>query len=64
MTEQPEEKYHWIVVFRKGGKLYPYLYRTVTEMTLIVKANKDRSGSYPHRVWAIINDEVHKVDVI
>lgn len=61
MPEVDEEKYHWIVMFRKGGKLYPYMYRTVSEMVLTVKSHYDRHAVYPYRMWVIVDDEVQKV---
>lgn len=61
MTEEPEAKYHWIVMFRKGGRLYPYLWRTIPDMTTIVKSHYERSGVWPHRMWVIVEDEVQKV---
>jgi len=61
VTEPPEDKYHWIVVFRKSGKVYPYMYRTVPEMTLVVKGHHDKYGAYPYRMWVIVEDEVQKV---
>lgn len=64
MTEvEREEKYHWIVVFRKGGKVYPYMYRTVEHMTGTVKAHYDKYGVYPHAMWVMVEDEMQKVEI-
>jgi hypothetical protein len=59
--DNKEEKLHWIVMFRVGSKLYPYMYRSVPEMALVAKGHFDRYGVYPHRMWVIVDDEVQKV---
>jgi len=61
MPEVDEEKYHWIVLFAKGGKLYPYLHRTIPHMTGVIKRFYAEHGHYPFRVWVIVDDEVQKV---
>lgn len=63
MTEQPaEEKYYWIILFKSGGRLYPYLFRTVPYMTQVIKKYCDEhGGTYPFRVWVIVDNEIQKV---
>lgn len=61
MNTDEDEKYHWFVIFRKGEKPYSYLYRTIGHMTDVIQRSYERTGSYPHRMWVIVNDEVNKV---
>ncbi len=61
MTEQPEEKYHWIVIFRKGSKVYTYQNRTERELNQVVKDHYEKYGVHPYRMWVIADDEIEKV---
>lgn len=63
MADEDEEKLHWIVVFNKGGKIYPYMYRTVEYMAAIVKDHHIRHNKYPYRMWVIVDDEVQRVEI-
>ena len=56
-------RYHWFVVFRKGDAPYPYKFRNLDYMTAVFQKSYDRTGSYPFRVWVIIDDEIQKVTV-
>lgn len=59
--QSDDEKYHWIVVFRRYGKVYPYMYRTVETMAETVRVHHEKYGVYPYRMWVIVNDEIQKV---
>jgi len=62
MTDRDTEgKLHWIVIFNKEGKIYPYMYRSVEYMTMVVKAHHDKYNKYPYRMWVIVDDEIQKV---
>lgn len=63
MTDQPDDKYHWIVLFHERGKVYPYLYRDVSYMTAVVKKFYDEHGRYPYRMWAIVDGKMQKVEI-
>jgi hypothetical protein len=58
---QEEEKYHWIVMFNRGGKIYTYLYRTTPHMTEVVKRYYAEHDKYPYRMWVIVDGEIQKV---
>lgn len=59
--QEPEEKYRWIVMFKKGGKLYTYLNRTIPFMTAVIGKYRDEHAEYPYRVWVVVDDEIQKV---
>lgn len=61
--EQDEGKYHWIIMFTRGARLYTYLHRTVPFMTKVLKASYEEHGKYPYRVWVIVDDEIQKVEI-
>ncbi len=61
--DESEERYHWIVVFRKGGKPYTYMFRTIEEMAATMKSHRARKGDYPYRTWVVVDDEIQKVIV-
>lgn len=64
MTEAAdEEKYQWVVRFNPGGKLYTYMYRTVAHMAGVVEVFQEKEGRFPHRMWVVVGDEMHKVDI-
>jgi len=58
---EPEEKYHWVVWFRQGGRLYTYLHRTVEDMTSMVEKHYAEHATYPYRMWVIVDGEIQKV---
>lgn len=60
-ADQDEEKYHWVVIFNKGGKVYPYLYRTIEHMAGVVKKFHDEHNRYPYLMWAIVEDKMQEV---
>lgn len=55
--EDSEEKYRWMILFQKHGKIYPYMYRTVEEMTEILQRHRAKSGKYPYRIWAVVEND-------
>jgi len=61
VTANQEEKYHWVVIFTKGGKPYPYVNRSVAHMTSVVKRFYDEHAVYPYLMCAIVGDEIQKV---
>lgn len=61
MKEEPEEKFRWLVMFVPRGKIYTYMYKTVPQMTEIIKFSHEKHGFYPYRAWVIVDDEVQKV---
>lgn len=63
VTEPPEEKFWWVVLFRPTSiKPYNYL-RTVSEMIEELAKQKKKEGSYPYRVWRIKDGEAEKVEI-
>lgn len=61
--EAPEGRYNWIVVFGKGGKPYTYLKRSIPYMALVVKKFHKEHGTYPHRMWVLVDDEIQAVEI-
>lgn len=58
-----EEKYCWVVMFQRGEKLYTYVNRTVPFMSATLAKYHAKNGTYPYRMWVIVDDEVQKVAV-
>lgn len=63
VTDKPEEKYHWIVLFRPGTWPYLYKYRTLSEMAATFKIQYEKYGNYPLKVWALVKDELREVEI-
>lgn len=63
VTEPSEDdKYHWVVVFRKGQRPYTYLFRTMAEMVSVVKEHRRRNGNHdPYAMWVMVEEEIQKV---
>lgn len=61
--EDAEEKYHWVVVFRRNQLPYTYKFRSVPYMVEVCAKHKDRYGVYPFRMWVIVDDEIQKVEI-
>ncbi len=61
--ETDEEKFHWVVMFNQGGKLYTYMYRNVPYMTDVVQKFSDQHGRFPYRMWVIVGGEMQKVEI-
>lgn len=55
-TEEPDEKFHWHVVFRQGGKTYTYQYRTVEYMIGEIDRRTAEHGVPPFSIFAYSMD--------
>lgn len=61
--DQTDERFCWIVILRKHGKVYTYI-RTIESMQQEVRRFRERNGGVdPHRMWAIVEDEIRKVNI-
>ena|SRR5689334_9588844 len=63
VEDQDEEKYHWVVWFRKGGKLYTYMYRSVPDMVKMVQDHYAKHAVHPYRMWVLVEGEIQKVEI-
>lgn len=64
MEKDQEEKFRWLVMFEPRGKIYTYMYKTVSQMAEAIRISyEEHERTYPYRVWVIVNDEVQKVEI-
>jgi hypothetical protein len=63
VVDEDEEKYHWVVIFNRHGKVYPYMYRTISYMTQTVKKFHAEHNRWPYLMWVIVGEEMQKVNI-